>query len=98
MAGRDLQRKYLHINFYFNQLHKMSFLYGGIACMVAAFVTHPIDSIKVRLQLQGELIKSNTPTKYLGLFRGIQTIINEEGIRGLYRGLNASLLREATFI
>jgi solute carrier family 25 oxoglutarate transporter 11 len=67
--------------------------------MVAAFVTHPIDSIKVRLQLQGELIKKNSAisTKYQGLFRGITTIIKEEGIFGLYRGLSASLLREATY-
>lgn len=71
----------------------MSFLYGGIACMVAAFVTHPIDSIKVRLQLQD---KRNV-TKYKGLVRGIATIVREEGLVGLYRGLSASLLREGTY-
>jgi Mitochondrial carrier protein len=64
--------------------------------MVAAFATHPIDSIKVRLQLQGEL-KSSEPKKYNGLIRGISTILKEEGLLGLYRGLHASLLREGTY-
>lgn len=58
-------------------------------------VTHPIDTIKVRLQLQGELAKSGV--EYKGLFRGSWRIISNEGIGGLYKGLSASLLREATY-
>ncbi|EFA80058.1 mitochondrial substrate carrier family protein [Heterostelium album PN500] len=36
------------------------FLFGGLSCMAAACVTNPIDVIKTRLQLQGELAKKAT--------------------------------------
>jgi Mitochondrial carrier protein len=29
-------------------------IFGGISCITAATVTHPIDTIKIRLQIQGE--------------------------------------------
>lgn len=58
--------------------------------------TQPIDLIKVRLQLQGEL-KPGQSAKYKGLFRGIWTVLTEEGVGALYRGVSASLAREATY-
>lgn len=61
-----------------------------------SLVTHPIDTIKVRLQLQGELA-SQSNVEYHGLVRGSLRIISNEGISGLYKGLSASLLREATY-
>jgi len=74
---------------------------GGIACMCAALVTNPIDVVKVRLQIQGEGLKRSTlPTnaiKYKGFIRGGFAIFQEEGLRGLYRGITASLLREASY-
>ena len=71
-------------------------------------VTHPVDTIKVRLQLQGELGKravempssaASTPhtLKYNGFLRGMGTILKDEGINGLYKGFSASLLREASY-
>ncbi|KAJ3271772.1 hypothetical protein HDV01_006380 [Terramyces sp. JEL0728] len=68
----------------------ISFFYGGIACMVAATFTHPIDTIKTRLQLNGELAqvsKSNV----------VMNMIKEEGVFALWRGLTPSLLREASY-
>ena len=59
-------------------------------------MTHPIDTIKVRLQLQGELAAQSTVV-YNGLIRGSWRILSNEGIKGLYKGLSASLLREATY-
>ncbi|KXS19822.1 mitochondrial substrate carrier family protein [Gonapodya prolifera JEL478] len=67
------------------------FFFGGTACMAAALVTNPIDVCKVRMQLQGE------SRRYKGLIRGIPVIWREEGVRGLYRGLTAALLREASY-
>ncbi|KAI8913355.1 mitochondrial carrier domain-containing protein [Gorgonomyces haynaldii] len=60
--------------------------------MCAAFVTHPIDTIKVRLQLQ-----QGKDQKYRGFVRGTWTIIKQEGLRGLYGGMSASLLREGSY-
>ena len=83
----------------------LGFVFGGVSCMCAALgtllntkiqVTHPIDTIKVRLQLQGEL-RAQSQVKYQGLMRGITTIVSEEGVMGLYKGITASLLREGSY-
>ena len=67
---------------------------GGVACMVAAAATHPIDTLKLRLQLQNELTHEG---RYRGLLAGLTTLVRDEGLRAVYRGLSASLLREATY-
>ncbi|MGL1218158.1 MC/SLC25 family protein, partial [Vibrio parahaemolyticus] len=36
------------------------YAYGGLSCQIAACVTNPIDVIKVRLQLQGELQRTTS--------------------------------------
>lgn len=70
------------------------FALGGFSCMVAAVVTNPIDMVKVRLQLQGELLgKQGNP----GLVSAGLKIIRKEGFTALYKGLTASLLREGTY-
>lgn len=46
---------------------------------------NPIEVVKIRLQIQGELA-ANAPKKYRGLFHGIYTIAAEESIAGLYKG------------
>eukprot|EP01112_Ceratiomyxa_fruticulosa_P009911 TRINITY_DN2601_c0_g1_i4.p1 TRINITY_DN2601_c0_g1~~TRINITY_DN2601_c0_g1_i4.p1 ORF type:complete len:304 (+),score=44.77 TRINITY_DN2601_c0_g1_i4:366-1277(+) len=74
------------------------FAFGGISCMTAACVTNPIDVIKTRLQIQGELAKKNhTEIRYKGFLRGGYQIILDEGVRGLYKGLLPSILREGSY-
>ncbi|KAI9201842.1 solute carrier family 25, member 30-like protein [Polychytrium aggregatum] len=73
------------------------FVFGGISCMTAALVTNPVDVIKTRLQLQGQLAAAHDAPKYNGFLRGMLTIVTEEGPRGLYKGISASLLREGTY-
>ncbi|KAH9575173.1 hypothetical protein CY35_01G097800 [Sphagnum magellanicum] len=62
------------------------FLNGGLSGMGATCVIQPVDMIKVRIQLG----------------RGSATdvareVIKNEGIGGLYKGLSAGLLRQATY-
>eukprot|EP01121_Diplochlamys_sp_Union-15-3_P013895 TRINITY_DN4379_c0_g1_i1.p1 TRINITY_DN4379_c0_g1~~TRINITY_DN4379_c0_g1_i1.p1 ORF type:complete len:294 (-),score=40.52 TRINITY_DN4379_c0_g1_i1:22-903(-) len=71
------------------------FIFGGISCMVAATVTNPIDVMKVRLQLQGEL--GTVGKKYKGFTQGIYKVASEEGVLALYKGLLPSLLREGSY-
>ncbi|EGC35979.1 hypothetical protein DICPUDRAFT_32523 [Dictyostelium purpureum] len=72
------------------------FLFGGSSCMVAACVTNPIDVLKTRLQIHGELNKMNTGGS--GSFIGSTiNVIRSEGIAGLYKGLTPSLLREGSY-
>ena len=55
--------------------------------MIAEAFTFPIDLVKTRLQLQGQLYDvKNSKLKYRGFIHGLVTILNEEGIRALYSG------------
>ncbi|KAI5840208.1 mitochondrial carrier domain-containing protein [Morchella snyderi] len=67
------------------------FLSGGIAACGAVTVTHGFETVKTRLQLQGELsAKSQTKRVYTGVFQGVAVILRNEGIRGLMAGLGAA--------
>lgn len=68
-----------------------SFAAGSAAAMVSGAVTHPIDLVKVRLQLASG---SSAPS----MMGTAAAVIRHEGAAALYKGLSASLLRQATFI
>ncbi|MCJ1478809.1 Mitochondrial oxaloacetate carrier protein [Lambiella insularis] len=68
-----------------------SFVAGGIAACGAVTVTHPFETVKIRLQLQGELqSKIDAPRLYKGVFHGVKVIAQNEGPRGLFRGIGAA--------
>ncbi|XP_041851685.1 mitochondrial uncoupling protein 2-like isoform X2 [Melanotaenia boesemani] len=72
---------------------------AGTAGCVADLVTFPLDTAKVRLQIQGESKPSleGQRAKYRGVFGTIITIVKTEGPRGLYNGLVAGLQRQMSF-
>ncbi|RVE65067.1 hypothetical protein OJAV_G00131760 [Oryzias javanicus] len=74
-------------------------LAAGSAGCVADLVTFPLDTAKVRLQIQGEGRTSvqGQMVKYRGVFGTIVTIVRTEGPRSLYNGLVAGLQRQMTF-
>lgn len=45
------------------------YILGGTATVAACFVTNPIEVVKTRLQLQGELIAKGGPRPYKGVVR-----------------------------
>ena len=63
---------------------------GGLSGVTALCITYPTDLIRRRLQLQNFDI--NVP-KYSGIRDCTCKILKHEGIRGLYRGLFAGLLK-----
>lgn len=67
---------------------------GGLAATCASACTHPIDLFKVRLQLHGELSASTARASIIGKLR---ELVHNEGWRGLYNGVSATLLRQAIF-
>ncbi|KAM9853219.1 dicarboxylate carrier UCP2-like isoform 2-T2 [Aulostomus maculatus] len=72
---------------------------AGTAGCVADLVTFPLDTAKVRLQIQGESkppVEGQRP-KYRGVFNTILTMVKTEGPRSLYRGLVAGLQRQMSF-
>lgn len=61
--------------------------------MTASCVSHPIDLLKVRKQLQGEGSRSGN----IPLSQVAKEIYAAQGVRGFYQGLSASLLRQLLF-
>jgi len=73
-----------------------NFLCGGAAACWAEVVTIPLDTCKVRLQIQGELSSSGTK-KYQNMFHAFGVIMSEEGPTALWKGLVPGLLRQSIF-
>ncbi|KAF2432452.1 mitochondrial carrier [Tothia fuscella] len=68
-----------------------AFIAGGIAACGAVTVTHGFETVKIRLQLQGELqSKKDAPRMYRGVLHGVGVIVKNEGVSGLLRGLNCA--------
>ncbi|XP_072175418.1 mitochondrial substrate carrier family protein ucpB-like [Diadema setosum] len=75
---------------------------AGVANMCASFVTNPVEVTKVRIQLEGELeskkaLSALRQRYYKGLLHGLVTIAKDEGVRGLYKGLTPSLIRDGIY-
>lgn len=68
------------------------FWFGGVAASMAASCTHPLDLTKVRMQTL-----DSTGTKHPSALVVLRTSIKKSGIRSLYTGLSASLLRQMTY-
>ena len=69
-----------------------SFIAGGIAACGAVTVTHSFETVKIRLQLQGELqTKRDAPRLYRGVLHGVRVIYQNEGMKGLLRGLSCAV-------
>ena len=64
---------------------------GGLAACIAVTVTNPIELIKIRMQLQGEMSASAAKV-YKNPIQGIAVIFKNEGIKGLQKGLNAAYI------
>ncbi|XP_056141398.1 mitochondrial uncoupling protein 2-like [Lampris incognitus] len=80
----------------------VKFVGAGTAACIADLFTFPLDTAKVRLQIQGEAGGSaatgNSPlVRYQGVFGTITTMVRTEGPRSLYNGLVAGLQRQMTF-
>lgn len=68
---------------------------GGASCGIATCFTHPIDTVKLRLQLQGAYATHSA--QFDGLFSGLVHVARYEGFGGLYLGLSPAILRAATY-
>ena len=60
-------------------------------------IVHPIDTIKIRMQMQGIGMSASQGREHKTFAHGFYNIINKEGSRGLYRGISASFCRESTY-
>ncbi|KIV84899.1 hypothetical protein PV11_00648 [Exophiala sideris] len=67
-------------------------LAGGSAGACQVVFTNPLEIVKIRLQVQGELAKKADVPK-----RSAMWIVRNLGILGLYKGASACLLRDVPF-
>lgn len=88
------------------------FVEGGIASIVAGCSTHPLDLIKVRMQLQGESnVQSlrpalafqpgatssiHVPPRVGPITVGVR-IVQQEGVAALFSGVSATMLRQTLY-
>eukprot|EP01016_Furgasonia_blochmanni_P056322 TRINITY_DN9583_c0_g1_i7.p1 TRINITY_DN9583_c0_g1~~TRINITY_DN9583_c0_g1_i7.p1 ORF type:complete len:335 (+),score=101.32 TRINITY_DN9583_c0_g1_i7:49-1005(+) len=72
-------------------------LIGGLSGSVGEIATIPLDTAKVRLQIQGANLKPGDPVKYKGMFGTMFMLAKEEGPLSLFKGLGAGLLRQMVF-
>ncbi|KXJ09104.1 mitochondrial uncoupling protein 3 [Exaiptasia diaphana] len=85
----------------------MKFVSAGLAASIAEAVTIPIDTAKVRLQIQGEGtvmsniasgIKTDNPNvRYRGMIGTMVTIAKTEGVKTMYKGLIPGIHRQLCF-
>ncbi|XP_068155233.1 solute carrier family 25 member 35-like [Drosophila tropicalis] len=68
------------------------FILGGVAAMGATVFTNPLDVIKTRVQLQGELARRGTYVEpYKGVAQAFYTVLKNDGLLALQQGLVPSL-------
>ncbi|XP_068411004.1 putative mitochondrial transporter UCP3 isoform X3 [Eschrichtius robustus] len=74
----------------------VKFLGAGTAACFADLLTFPLDTAKVRLQIQGENQAARS-AQYRGVLGTILTMVRTEGPRSPYKGLVAGLQRQMSF-
>lgn len=73
----------------------LRFLFGTASVCTATMFTHPLDVVKVNMQLQGE---GGARAAHSNSFYAARAILRTNGlVRGLYAGCSASLLRQCSY-
>jgi len=70
------------------------FIMGGLAGMGASSIVQPMDIVKTRMQLSGA---GGGAREHKTAFHALVNISRKEGVLGLYNGLSAALLRQASY-
>ncbi|XP_048038018.1 solute carrier family 25 member 34 [Megalobrama amblycephala] len=71
----------------------LDFTLGALACCGACVFTNPLEVVKTRLQLQGELrARGSYQRHYRGVLQALWVVGSTDGVRGLQKGLTAALL------
>jgi adenine nucleotide transporter 17 len=66
------------------------FLLGALAKLSATSITYPYIVVKSRMQLKQS---KNDDARYNSVLDGFRKIINQEGIKGLYKGIETKIVQ-----
>ncbi|KAF9979504.1 Mitochondrial oxaloacetate carrier protein, partial [Modicella reniformis] len=87
---------------------KENFAVSALAPSMAVLFTNPFDTVKVRLQLQGEFVRTREPGRngkeiirvtekvYKSSLDCLTKTFRHEGMRGLQKGLFPAILKESS--
>jgi solute carrier family 25 (mitochondrial folate transporter), member 32 len=75
-----------------SQFEEKSLICGGISKVASVFVSYPLTTIRTRIQ-QNQFVGSRREVKYRGSWEVARRTLGEEGVRGLFKGMSANLLR-----
>ncbi|KAM3877785.1 solute carrier family 25 member 34 [Diretmus argenteus] len=71
----------------------LDFALGALACCGACVFTNPLEVVKTRLQLQGELLaRGSYQRHYHGVLQALWVVGRTDGLRGLQKGLSVGLI------
>ncbi|XP_074528070.1 solute carrier family 25 member 34 [Halichoeres trimaculatus] len=71
----------------------LDFALGALACCAACVFTNPLEVVKTRLQLQGELrARGSYQRHYRGVLQALWVVGRTDGLRGLQKGLSVGLM------
>ena len=70
---------------------------SAFSASFAEVCTIPIDTAKVRLQLQGAAAKAGAKPKYSGTLGTMVTVAKEEGVGALWKGITPGIHRQVLF-
>ncbi|KAF7665839.1 hypothetical protein LDENG_00129390 [Lucifuga dentata] len=71
----------------------LDFALGALACCAACVFTNPLEVVKTRLQLQGELCaRGSYQRHYHGVLQALWVVGRTDGLRGLQKGLSVGLI------
>jgi Mitochondrial carrier protein len=101
-SGRDEIPKLRHEGIR-DRKHVYSALVAGLTSgAISAAVCAPLDLVRTRMQVMGEIVENTTKHEHRSLkdqvaIRMIQDIIQKDGLVGCFRGLTATLLTVPAF-
>lgn len=71
----------------------LDFALGAFSCCAACVFTNPLEVVKTRLQLQGELrARGSYQRHYRGALQALWVVGRTDGLRGLQKGLSVGLM------
>lgn len=68
----------------------------GAGVAEAIIAVTPMDTIKTRL-IHDQLTRSPAERRYRGFAHGVRTIVAEQGIGGIYKGLTATIIKQGAY-